>query len=79
MNGVQGYLAHKKTPLPLGLPWDPRRSPAVGSYGVAFLISEVLLYAPLVACAATLSRFLRSNTLQGCLAYNKTPSPGTLQ
>ena len=28
---VQGYLAHKKTPTPLGQPYDPRHSPSVGS------------------------------------------------
>ena len=28
---VQGYLAHKKTPTPLGLPWDPRHEPTAGS------------------------------------------------
>jgi hypothetical protein len=28
---VQGYLAHKKTPTPLGPPEDPRHMPAVGS------------------------------------------------
>ena len=29
--GVQGYLAHKKRPHPLGPPYDPRYSPTVGS------------------------------------------------
>jgi len=28
---VQGYLAHKKTPIQLGQPYDPRHSPTVGS------------------------------------------------
>ena len=28
---VQGYLAHKKTPNPLGPPEDPRQRPTVGS------------------------------------------------
>ena len=28
---LQGYLAHKKTPIPLGQPYDPRHSPTVGS------------------------------------------------
>ena len=28
---VQGYLAHKKTPTPLGTPYDPRHSPTVES------------------------------------------------
>ena len=28
---LQGYLAHKKTPTPLGPPWDPRYWPTVGS------------------------------------------------
>ena len=28
---VQGYLAHKKQPPPLGPPYDPRYSPTVGS------------------------------------------------
>jgi len=30
---VQEYFAHKKCPLPLGPPYDPRYSPTVGSYG----------------------------------------------
>ena len=33
---VQGYLAHKKSPTPLGPPKDPAHMPTVGSYGVAF-------------------------------------------
>ena len=33
---IQGYLAHKKTPTPLGHPQDPRHTPAVGSWGGAF-------------------------------------------
>ena len=28
---IQGYLAHKKTPTPLGPPQDPRHRPTVGS------------------------------------------------
>ena len=32
---VHGYLAHKKTPTPLGPPQDPRHGPTVESYGVA--------------------------------------------
>ena len=28
---LQGYLAHKKQPLPLGPPYDPRYSPPVES------------------------------------------------
>jgi len=32
---LQGYLAHKKTPNPLGPPEGPRHSPTVGSYGGA--------------------------------------------
>ena len=28
---LQGYLAHKKTPNPLGPPRDPRQRPTVGS------------------------------------------------
>ena len=31
---LQGYLAHKKPPLPLRPPCEPRHGPAVGSYGV---------------------------------------------
>ena len=33
---IQGYLAHKKPPPPLGPPQGPRQRPSVGSYGVAF-------------------------------------------
>ena len=29
---MQGYLAHRKQPPPLGPPWDPRCSPTVGSW-----------------------------------------------
>ena len=32
---IQGYLAHKKQPTPLGPPLEPRRGPTVGSYGGA--------------------------------------------
>ena len=39
-----GYLAHKKTHLPLGLPQDPRHRPTVGnSRLLRFLMSEVPL------------------------------------
>ena len=31
--GLQGYLAHKKTPTPLGSPEVPRHKATVGSYG----------------------------------------------
>ena len=31
--GLQGYLAHKKQPPPLGPPQDPRYGPTVGSQG----------------------------------------------
>ena len=33
---LHGYLAHKKTPTPLGAPQDPRHRPTVRSKGVAF-------------------------------------------
>ena len=33
---IQGNLAHKKTPTPLGPPKDPRHRPTVGSRGEAF-------------------------------------------
>ena len=33
---LQGYLAHKKTPTPLGQPYGPGRIPTVGSWGGAF-------------------------------------------
>jgi hypothetical protein len=32
---TQGYLAHKKTQLPLGPPQEPRHGRTVGSYRVA--------------------------------------------
>ena len=28
-DGVKGYLAHKKSPIPLGPPWLPRHRPTV--------------------------------------------------
>ena len=31
---LQGHLAHKTPPPPLGPPWEPRHGPTVGSYGV---------------------------------------------
>ena len=43
--GLQGYLAHKKTTIPLGPHKDPKHRPTVGSYGGAFSVSEVPLYA----------------------------------
>ena len=39
----QGYLAHTKTPTPLGPPQDPTHRPAVG-WGLRFLMGEVLLH-----------------------------------
>ena len=33
---LQGYLAYKKTPTPLGPPQDPRHRPTAGSLGGAF-------------------------------------------
>ena len=35
---IQGYLAHKKQPPPLGPPYDLRNSPTLGSYegGVSY-------------------------------------------
>jgi len=33
---VHGFLAHKKIPIPPGLPQDPRHKPTVGSQGVLF-------------------------------------------
>ena len=33
---LQGYLALKKTPTPLGTPQDPKQRPTVGYYGGAF-------------------------------------------
>ena len=32
---LQGYLAHKTQPPPLGPPYEPGHDPTVGSYGVA--------------------------------------------
>ena len=40
---IQGYLAHKKTPTPLGTPQGPGHGPTVG-WGRRFLRSEVPLY-----------------------------------
>ena len=37
---VQGYLAHKKEPPPLGPPYDPRYRPTEGSQGGAFSYEE---------------------------------------
>ena len=53
VHGLQGYLAHKKQPPPLGPPKDPRHSPTVGRRGV-FLVKEV----PLLGGGA--KRFLMS-------------------
>ena len=35
-SGLQGYLARKKMPIPLGRPWEPRHRPTVGFQGGAF-------------------------------------------
>ena len=40
---LQGCLAHKETPSPLGPPLGPRHKPLVGSYGGGVLMSEVPL------------------------------------
>ena len=40
---LQGYIAHKKPPPPLGPPTEIRHGPTVGSFGVA-VSSEVPLY-----------------------------------
>ena len=40
---LQGYLAHRNPPPPLGPPYDPRHSPAVGSWEGGVLMSEVPL------------------------------------
>ena len=37
---VQGYLAHKKTPSPLGPSYYPKHRPTVGSLGDAFSIER---------------------------------------
>ena len=36
----QGYLAHKKTPIPLGPPEDPRHRPTVESHTLVWQRSE---------------------------------------
>ena len=41
---VQGYLAHKKTPPPLGLPKGHRHSLLEAPRGMRILMSEVPLY-----------------------------------
>ena len=41
---LQGYLAHKKQPPPLGLPQGPRHWATVGFNGGGVLMSEVPLY-----------------------------------
>ena len=42
--GVQGYLAPKKPPFPLGPPWDPRHRLRQGPKRVRFHMSEVPLW-----------------------------------
>ena len=44
MSEVQGYLAHKKPPSPIGPPQGPRLRPTSGSRVVLFLVSEGALY-----------------------------------
>ena len=43
---LQGYLAHKNTPIPLAPPQNPMHIPTVGSHGGLFLMSEVPLLGP---------------------------------
>jgi len=50
---VQGYLAHKKAPNPLGSPEGPRHRPSAGSRRRRFLKSGVPLY---IVRAASRSR-----------------------
>ena len=42
-SSVQGYLAHKTQPPPLGPPYDPRYSPTEGPRRGVFLMIEVPL------------------------------------
>ena len=37
-SGLQGYLAHKKTPTPVGHPQDSKHRPAVWSQGVCVFL-----------------------------------------
>ena len=69
---VQGHLAHKKTPIPLGPPWDPRNRPTVGSQGGAFSYVRC-------PCTRTCGGWRRqggaSRLLQGYVAHKKTFNP----
>ena len=64
---VQGYLAHQKTPTPLGPPWDPPRTLGIGlrysKTGRARLgaVLEPLLYRgpPLIRNHPTLRTYTR--------------------
>jgi len=56
---VEGYLAHEKSPTPLGHPQDPRHRSTVGSQGVAFSYERGTPVVPgLPACAAEAIPFL---------------------
>ena len=89
----QGYLAHQKTPTPLGPPWDPRHKPTVWSY-VEAVSDERGNPVPSVEEEVAAEHFphqverrpplalvvpcLRVQGLQGYLAHKKPPPPRNL-
>ena len=82
---LQGYLAHKKTPTPLGPPWDPRHGATIGFYEKAFSYERGTPVHAVEQDRSTLhavvddgrlemvSIVTRDCTLQGYLAHKKAP------
>ena len=81
--GLQGYLAHKKTPPPQGPPQEPMQGPTVGYYGLAVSYKRGTPVQGLIVNMDThRPRVLRQGyawehrtTPQGYLAHKKQPPP----
>ena len=76
---VQGYLAHKKQPPPLGPPYDLGYSPTVGSWegGVSYERGTPRGLRYLSSGEGV--KFDPKEVRQGYLAHKKPHPPGTLQ
>jgi len=88
---LQGYLAHRKTPTPLGPPLDPRHMPTIGSLGCAFSYERGTLIGIreggnevrcashlLVGLGVRIQKFEFGVSIQGYPTYKKTHTPRTL-
>jgi hypothetical protein len=73
VQGVQGYLAHKKQPPPIGAPYSPRHSRTAGSQGFAVFMSKGLsscrglgVWEEVTGCPQPAARVTRGVQGAGC-------------